>query len=88
MKRQAFALMLLVPLAACKPESWEGYVYRDRADLGKHVYIGLFDTLESCRTAARSRLNEMNSSVDKGDYECALNCAPNVFPRTCEKVEH
>lgn len=60
-------------LSACANDKWEGFVYPDGSDLTVHQNIGIFDSLEACRSAARSTLANV-SSVDRGDYECGLNC--------------
>ena len=84
-------LLILSPtlLAACAQDEWEGFVYPDKNDLFQHRNIGVYRSLESCRAAARNTLSEV-SSIEKGDYECGLNCEfRDGFDviRVCEKTE-
>jgi hypothetical protein len=67
--------LLLVSLAACREEQWDGFVYPSRADLTQHIVIGQFSSLESCRNEAYATL-ERNGWAPSGDYECGLNCKP------------
>ena len=68
------AVMLAVLwLSGCAQDEWEGFVYPDADDLTIHQNIGVFDSLEDCRAAALSRLASV-SSIERGDYECGLNC--------------
>jgi hypothetical protein len=57
-------------------DNWEGFVYPNKSDLTIHQSIGEFESLESCRSAANSKLSQLNSS-HSGDYECGLNCEYN-----------
>lgn len=59
-------------LVACS-ERWEGFVYPSKSDLSRHITIGIYESLEECRASAIKTLNTV-SSVDRGDYECGLNC--------------
>ncbi len=56
-----------------KEDKWEGFVYPDKNNLTKHISLGVFQSLENCRAAALQKLSQV-SSVEKGDYECGLNC--------------
>ena len=69
-------------------ERWEGFVYPNKSDLTVHKNIGEFESLESCRSAARNKLYELNS-VSKGDYECGLNCEfkSNYGINICEETK-
>ena len=71
--RIIFVVVLGTLLVACAQDKWEGFVYPDGGNLMIHQNIGLFDSLESCRLAALSRLSSV-SSIERGDYECGLNC--------------
>jgi len=54
-------------------ETWEGFVYPNKHDLTEHVGIGSYKSLEECRASALAALQNV-SSVERGDYECGLNC--------------
>lgn len=60
-------------LTACFQEEWEGFVYPNKNDLTVHRNIGVHNSLEGCRSAALNMLSQI-SSIEKGDYECGLNC--------------
>lgn len=64
--------LLAFGLVGCS-EQWEGFVYPSKSDLSKHIAIGVYDSLEDCRASAINALNTV-SSVQRGDYECGLNC--------------
>jgi hypothetical protein len=69
-----FVCPLLVALAGCDVfHRWEGLVYRNRHDLGDVIEIGPFDSLESCRAAARERMRELKIG-EIGGYVCGENC--------------
>jgi len=55
------------------PDKWEGFVYPDKHDLTIHKNIGVYESLESCRSAAIYKLRIV-SELKQGDYECGLNC--------------
>lgn len=59
-------------LSSCFKEEWEGFVYPNKNNLTVHKNIGVHESLESCRAAAREMLSKI-SSIEKGDYECGLN---------------
>lgn len=68
---------------------WEGFVYPNRDDLTVHTNIGIFASLEACRGAARDILSTI-SSIERGDYECGLNCEIQSGLggiKVCEKTE-
>ncbi len=71
--RISMLILLLTVLIGCAQDKWEGFVYPDGGNLTIHQNIGEFNSLESCRSAALSRLSSV-SSIDRGDYECGLNC--------------
>lgn len=48
-------------------------MYPSKGDLSKHIAIGVYDSLEDCRASAINTLSTV-SSVQRGDYECGLNC--------------
>lgn len=68
------AWALAAALAGCDVfHRWEGLVYRNRHDLGDVIEIGPFDSLESCRAAARERMRELKIG-EIGGYICGENC--------------
>lgn len=76
-------------VSGCFREEWEGFVYPNRNNLGEHVYIGTYKTLEECRASAIDALTRI-SSVSAGDYECGLNCKTKNGMgsiKVCEKTE-
>ena len=81
-------LMLLVFLAGCTADRWEGWVYPDRTDLTVDVQIGEFDSLESCRASARNLMIQ-SGWQESGDYECGFNCEYHSRSglSVCEKTE-
>jgi len=68
-------------------DKWEGFVYPNGNDLTIHRNIGVYDSLELCRTAALNLLEDI-SSIRAGDYECGLNCKVNTEYdlKVCEKT--
>ena len=86
-------VILIAPafLTACG-EKWEGFVYPDKGNLAKHIYIGSYESLEACRSSARWNIRNLNVS-DAADYECGLNCEPLIqgrgldSSRVCDKTE-
>ena len=84
-------LICVIALTGCG-ERWEGFVYPDKGNLAKHIYIGSYDSLEACRSSARWNIRNLNGS-DTADYECGLNCEPIIkgrgldSTRVCEKTE-
>ena len=81
-------LLLLIFVAGCTADKWEGWVYPDRTDLTIDVQIGEFDSLESCRASARN-LMAQSGWQESGDYECGLNCEyrRKYGLSVCEKTE-
>lgn len=69
-------------LSGChnEPDEWSGFVYPNKTDLTDSANIGVYDSLEACRSAAGATLNEKGST--NGDYECGLNCSGSL----CEKT--
>jgi len=76
-------------LSSCFKEEWEGFVYPNKNDLTVHRNIGVYDSLENCRAAALDTLSRI-STIEKGDYECGLNCENRIGMggvKVCEKTE-
>ncbi len=67
--------------------SWDGYVYPDRSNLARSIYIGEYKTLDECRTAALRTLASMEIPLDRGDYECGLNCESRNGFNVCSRTE-
>jgi len=57
-------------ISGCHRDQWMGIVYPHGLSSDEH--IGLFSTLEQCRTAALQHIREKGYS--NADYECGLNC--------------
>jgi len=77
--RGALWLLLLAVGAAVvwtlvTPDRWLATVYPDAPNLLTHVHLDEYDTLEECRMAARSYLQQLGAT--DGLYECGLNCEP------------
>lgn len=54
-----------------------------------HKNIGVYESLENCRAAAWDMLSRI-SAIEKGDYECGLNCEHRSGMgdiKVCEKTE-
>jgi hypothetical protein len=66
--------------------SWEGYVYPDRSDLTRSLYVGKFKTLEECRAAALQTI-QVRSHPARADYECGLNCRLRDGLNICSRTE-
>jgi len=84
------ALVFAFILSSCGKEEWEGFVYPNKNDLTAHRNIGIYESLESCRSAAWDMLSRI-SSIEQGDYECGLNCEYRSGMggiKICEKTEH
>lgn len=60
---------------------WTGVVYADRQNLSNYRLIGVFDSLENCRSEAIYALRQISPNND-GDYECGLNCEGSVCKKT------
>jgi len=76
-------------LSGCIGDEWDGYVYPDSNDLTVHRHVGTFSSLESCRDAALSTLENMGA-LRSGDYECGLNCEARSNlggMKVCDKTE-
>ena len=67
------SLLVVLIFSGCFKEEWEGFVYPNKNDLTVHKNIGVFKTLEQCRSASFNMLSRLNAS-ESGDYECGLNC--------------
>lgn len=81
----SLGLACLTTAAGCDYlfQEWQGFVYPDRSNLTRSVYVGKFKTLEDCRAAALAALG-LNR---QGDYECGLNCAPRNGINVCSRTE-
>lgn len=96
MKRIA-ALCLAVAVSGCDQLSpqWKGWVYPNKHNLGAHVSLGAFDTLEECRRSATTVLANFNivdpdGEMVEGDYECGYKCKADKKMggiNVCEKTE-
>ena len=86
----AFILLIsVVSLSGCFKEEWDGFVYPDKNDLTIHKEIGVYASLKLCRAAAQEMLENLNA-IDKGDYECGLNCESREgwdTVKVCKKTE-
>tara|TARA_B100002003_G_scaffold8397_1_gene7413 strand:- start:476 stop:754 length:279 start_codon:yes stop_codon:yes gene_type:complete len=91
--KKIFSILLLVvvlSLSGCFHEKWEGFVYPNKNDLTAHINIGIYETLDQCRTASLQTLSRLHA-IKSGDYECGLNCkwgAGIGSIKICEKTEH
>ena len=54
-------------------EEWTGIVYPNAPDLTEYQNIGVFESLESCRSFIVERMSDTNGHYD---FECGLNCEP------------
>jgi hypothetical protein len=72
------ALLALVAgavLAGCSKHTvWTGLVYENKAWMVEGTIVGIYETLEDCRTASRAKLGALGWA--NGDYECGMNCKP------------
>ena len=83
------ALVISLLSASCGKDEWEGFVYPNKDNLTIHRNIGVYESLESCRSAAWDMLSQI-SSIERGDYECGLNCEHRSGMgglKVCEKTE-
>ncbi len=82
----ALGLALLTSAVGCDYlfQEWQGFVYPDRSNLTRSVYVGTFKTLEDCRAAALAALGQNR----QGDYECGLNCKIRNGINVCSRTEH
>lgn len=84
-------LLIFIPvlLSACGSDTWEGFVYPDRTDLSEHRNVGVFESLEECRSGSYAMLRSLGAT-DRGDYECGLNCElPNGYStiKVCDETK-
>lgn len=79
--------LLALSAVACTEDEWRGFVYPSAANLADHREIGVFKSLEACRTGARAYLAGINAT-EGGDYECGLNCREHASLRVqvCEET--
>lgn len=66
--------ILLALLGCGGEEEWNGVAYPDGSDLLNHHELGVYPSLEQCREAALTYLEEIGSA-DSGDYECGRNAS-------------
>ena len=84
-----FLISSALLLSSCYIKKWEGFVYPDKNDLTVYRNIGVYESLESCRAASLNTLSQI-STIEKGDYECGLNCENRSGMggiKVCEKTE-
>lgn len=90
--RKLFTLLLLtvaLVVFGCFKEEWEGVVYPNKSNSYDYKYIGVYESLESCRAASLDMLYKLNAT-EKGEYECGLNCKYKDGMgsiKVCEKTE-
>jgi hypothetical protein len=83
------AVVVALLVSGCFKEEWEGFVYPNMNNLSEHISIGIYQSLEECRTSALNTLQRV-SSISGGDYECGLNCELRSGMgglKVCEKTE-
>jgi len=88
---KSLTVLAFILLATGCTQEWRGFVYPNKNDLGRHIELGKFDSLEKCRNAAVGKLVKLGDR-SKGDYECGLNCRPvrnydGSTDNICEKTE-
>ena len=54
-------------------DEWPATVCPSSADLSDWIHVGVFESLDMCRIAARQHLVS-SGNLDSGTYECGLNC--------------
>jgi len=89
LKKLLVATIAISSVSCSNSDDWEGFVYPNRDNLNIHTNIGSYTSLENCRSAALSTLARI-SSIEKGDYECGLNCEVREGMggiKVCEKTE-
>ncbi|MGD2119481.1 MAG: hypothetical protein PVG66_14055 [Chromatiales bacterium] len=87
MKKYYF-FVLLALLSGCGKNQWQGFVYLDKNDTSRFRETVVFDRLQSCRSAAWQILLA-EDAVNKGFYECGMNCQTSYVTATtrhCEKL--
>ena len=67
-----FALLLAAMVLYGCSERWEGLVYPSKNDLAAAERVGIFETLEDCRNAVRTKLDQLRALG--GAYACGPNC--------------
>ena len=92
MRNTKIALLVssIILLSSCSKDEWEGFVYPNKNNLTIYTNIGVYDSLENCRAEALNTLSQV-SSIQKGDYECGLNCEARDELggiKVCEKTVH
>ena len=65
----------VVIFVACGRESYRADVYPDAAETHRRLFVGDYQTLADCRTAAHAYLVGLDRN-DRGFYECGKNCRP------------
>jgi hypothetical protein len=68
--------------------SWDGWVYPDRTNLTRSIYVGRHKTLDACRIAAAQTI-ALRSHPRRADYECGFNCKfdKNLDIHICSRTE-
>ncbi len=71
---------ILVSIASCSDvkipftsDKWMATVYPDKNDLTIHRNLGEYNSLNACRDAIYTYMQDMNI-LETGDYECGKNC--------------
>jgi len=64
-------LLTAMVLCGCS-ERWEGLVYPSKNDPSATERVGIFETLEDCRKAVRTKLDQLRAL--SGPYACGPNC--------------
>lgn len=67
------ALVFTVLFGCSAPDAWTGFVYPDRENLRDSVSLGSFKSKIRCAAASIDVLDRIDA-LDRGDYECGLNC--------------
>ena len=77
-------------LAACGEPQWTGTIYPDRKNLNNLERVGVFATLDECRAAAATDIDQLG---DRGEnviagWDCGQNCsAADDGDLRCDKYE-
>ena len=85
---KVLTVVLLLLLAGCSKNQWQGFVYLDKTDTTTFQKTAVFNQLQSCRSAAWDMLLKANA-VNRGFYECGMNCQTSLVTKTgwqCEKL--
>ena len=85
MKKVVLLTFLIAALTGCEDDQWKGFVYPSKNNLSNHREIGIYTSLEQCRSASLSVIRNANWS--NADYECGLNCNQEGGLNICKKTE-